>query len=62
MQSVRKIDLTKLLGFDAVSAEVEGPVDLQDAAIDGRLGAKVGAESWVACEVNGQAVSGSSGE
>ena len=36
------IDFTKLLGFDAVSAEIKGAVDFQDETIGARLGAKVG--------------------
>jgi hypothetical protein len=46
MQKSHKIDLTKLLGFAAVSEEVSGRVDFKNAAVDAKLGAKVGAEAW----------------
>lgn len=51
MQNTHKIDLTKLLGFAAVSADVQGRVNFQDACIDARLGAKVGAEDLVALDL-----------
>ena len=45
MQKSHKIDLTKLLGFAAVSEEVSGRVDFKNAAVDAKLGAKVGTEA-----------------
>ena len=50
MQRTKKMDFAKLLGFQAVGDEVSGGVDFQDDVIDAKLGAKVGAEAWVACE------------
>jgi hypothetical protein len=46
-----KIDNAKLLGFDAVSDQIADGVDFQDEAIGAKLGAKVGNEAGVDCEL-----------
>ena len=51
MKKSNRIDLGRLLGFDAVAQEVSGDIELQSEAIDAKLGAKVGAEAWIECEV-----------
>ena len=47
MEGSRRIDLSKLLGFEAISDEISGNVDFKDAALDAQLGAKVGTEAWI---------------
>ena len=44
---VDKIDLTKLLGFEGISEELSGSVDLQDEVVNAKLGAKVGFEAML---------------
>lgn len=44
MQKPDKIDCSKLLGFATVSEEISGKLDLRDATISDKLGAKVGFE------------------
>ena len=54
MQKVEKVDFSKLLGFEMLGDEVSGSLEFQYAAVDAKLGAKVGAEHWVACEVTSE--------
>jgi hypothetical protein len=42
MKEHRKIDLSKLLGFDLVSDEILTNINLREHAFGARLGAKVG--------------------
>ena len=42
MQKSKKIDYSKLLGFDSVSDRTSGEIDFQDETMSARLGAKVG--------------------
>ena len=42
MREIKKLDFTKLLGFETVSEQVSGTVDFQDETIASKLGAKVG--------------------
>ncbi len=51
MNKPDRIDFSKLLGFDAVSDRIAGSVDFQDETISARLGAKVGTEQMVACDL-----------
>jgi hypothetical protein len=51
MQKPDKIDYTKLLGFDVVSDQLSAGVDFQGESFEARLGAKVGAEVLVACDL-----------
>jgi hypothetical protein len=51
MSEPNRIDFSKLLGFMSVSDALEGDVDFKDGAMDARLGAKVGLEAWVECEL-----------
>lgn len=44
-----QIELSRLLGF--ASLTVQKCVDFRNEIFDGRLGAKVGTDSWVACEL-----------
>ena len=47
---MQKLDLTKLFGFDTVAGELESNVNFQHDAVEAKLGAKVGVESWAACD------------
>jgi len=51
MRQTSDFDLGRLLGFEAVSNEISGPVNFQDEALDAKLGAKVGAEQLVHCDI-----------
>ena len=51
MSESKRIDLRNLLGFDMVSEEVLERVDFKTDVVDAKLGAKVGAETLVACDV-----------
>ena len=51
MKNPDEIDFAKLLGFDVVSERISGGVDFQDEAIGAKLGAKVGQEALVACDL-----------
>jgi len=51
MPRIESLDLTKLLGFNSVSKEVSGGLCFQDQAFEAKLGAKVGAEVWVDCDL-----------
>ena len=51
MKNAAKIDFAKLLGFDAVSDQISGSVDFQDETIGAKLGAKVGQEALIACDL-----------
>jgi hypothetical protein len=42
MSGIKKIDFTKLLGFETVSDQLPGGVDFQDETVAAKLGAKVG--------------------
>lgn len=53
-----KLDLTKLLGFASLNEEVSGGLSFQNQAFEARLGAKVGAETWAACDVAANSVDG----
>jgi hypothetical protein len=46
-----KINFAKLLGFDGVSNQISGPVDFQDETINAKLGAKVGTEALIVCDL-----------
>jgi hypothetical protein len=50
VQNFPQIDFRRLLGFDTLAQEVAGVVQLQSESMDAKLGAKIGAESWVDCE------------
>ena len=54
MRKAKNIDFAKLLGFGLVSDEIAGSADFRDEAIDAKLGAKVGFESLVACDLNSE--------
>ncbi len=45
MDNQRKIDFSKLLGFEVMSKELAERVDFKDETFGGRLGAKVGDKS-----------------
>jgi hypothetical protein len=45
------IDYAKLLGFASVTGYISEGVDFQDEAISAKLGAKVGLEHLVACDL-----------
>ncbi len=45
MSENRRIDFSKLLGFQVMSEELAEHVDFQDETFGGRLGAKVGDKS-----------------
>ena len=51
MKNADKIDFAKLLGFDTVSDQISGSVDFQDETIGAKLGAKVGTEALIACDL-----------
>jgi len=42
MQKPKKVDLTKLLGFETVTNEPTDDIDFQDETLSAKLGAKVG--------------------
>lgn len=42
MREPKKIDFGRLFGFDSVSNQISGRLDLRDAAFGAKLGAKVG--------------------
>ena len=42
--TTKKIDYSKLLGFECVGDLISGDVDFQDEAVAAKLGAKVGAD------------------
>jgi hypothetical protein len=42
MREIKKLDFTKLLGFETVSEQVSEALDFQDETISAKLGAKVG--------------------
>jgi hypothetical protein len=42
MTEIKKIDFTKLLGFETVSEQLSEGLDFQDETISAKLGAKVG--------------------
>jgi hypothetical protein len=42
MSENKKLDFTKLLGFETVSEQVVEELDFQDETISAKLGAKVG--------------------
>ena len=42
MQKPKKVDLTKLLGFETVTNEPTDDIDFQDETLCAKLGAKVG--------------------
>jgi hypothetical protein len=42
MREIKKIDFTKLLGFETVSDQVSGSLDFQDETVAAKLGAKIG--------------------
>ena len=47
---MQKLDLSKLFGFDTIAAELESSVNFQHDAVEAKLGAKVGLESWAVCD------------
>jgi hypothetical protein len=40
----QKLDLSRLLGFDAIASDTTDDVDFRDDVVAARLGAKVGVE------------------
>lgn len=53
MPETNALDFAKLLGVEAVSDETSGPVNFRDDALEAKLGAKVGAEGLVHCDLAG---------
>jgi hypothetical protein len=51
MPETKRIDLQRLLGFDTVSHDLSGHLDFKNDTVEARLGAKVGAEVLIACEL-----------
>jgi hypothetical protein len=51
MQKPERMDFAKLLGFETVSDQIAGSIDFQNQTMAARLGAKVGAENLVACDL-----------
>jgi hypothetical protein len=51
MDHSKKIDLSRLLGFALVGEDPVETIDVRESILDARLGAKVGLEAWVACEL-----------
>ena len=51
MPETNDLNFAKLLGFEAVSDETSGPVNFRDEALDAKLGAKIGAEGMVDCDL-----------
>lgn len=54
MKTQGDIDFARLLGFEALRDEISGVLDLRHLVMDAKLGAKVGAEAWVECDVNSE--------
>jgi hypothetical protein len=42
MRGIKKIDFTKLLGFETISDQVSEGLDFQDETVAAKLGAKIG--------------------